>query len=69
MYTYHMNVWWSDADQAFLVEVPELPGAMADGTTPEEAMANAQVVIEHWIAVAREEGREIPEPQVYASAS
>lgn len=62
MYKYRMNVWWSEDDHAWLVEVPELPGAMADGATPEEAVANAQVVIENWIAVARELGREVPEP-------
>ncbi len=63
MYKYRMNVWWSEDDQAFLVELPELPGAMADGATPEEAVANAQVVIENWITVAREESREVPEPE------
>lgn len=63
MYKYRMSLWWSEDDQAWLVEVPELPGAMADGKTPEEAVANAQVVIENWIAFAREHGREVPEPE------
>ena len=69
MYKYRMNVWWSEEDQAFLVEVPELPGAMADGATPEEAVANAQEVIENWIAFAREHGREVPEPEAVASST
>lgn len=63
MYKYRMHVWWSDQDQRWLVEVPDLPGAMADGTTPEEAVANAQVVIGYWVETARELGREVPEPQ------
>ncbi len=63
MYKYRMNIWWSEANQVFLVEVPELPGAMADGATPAEAAAHAQEVIENWIAFAREHGREVPEPE------
>ena len=63
MYKYRMNVWWSEEDQIYLVEVPELPGAMADGATPSEAVANAQEVIAHWIAFAQEHGRDIPEPE------
>jgi predicted RNase H-like HicB family nuclease len=56
-------MWWSDDDQAFLVEVPELPGCMADGATQEEALANVQVIIKEWIDTARELGRDIPEPR------
>jgi predicted RNase H-like HicB family nuclease len=63
VYKYRLSLWWSDEDQAFLVEVPELPGAMADGATPEEAVRNAQEVIANWIAFAREHGRDVPEPQ------
>lgn len=51
-----MSIWWSEDDRAFLVEAPELAGAMADGTTPEEAVANAHEVIESRIAFAREHG-------------
>ena len=69
MYKYRMNVWWSEDDQAFLVEVPELPGAMADGATPEEAVAHAQEVIGYWIEVAREEGRAVPEPRAMAASA
>jgi len=64
VYKYRLNVWWSEEDRAFLVEAPELPGAMADGATPEEAVANAHQVIENWIAFAREHGREVPEPDL-----
>jgi predicted RNase H-like HicB family nuclease len=66
-YKYRMNVWWSEEDQAFLVEVPELPGAMADGATPEEAIANVRETIRLWIAFAREHGREVPEPEALAA--
>jgi len=60
---YEMIVYWSDADEAFLVEVPELPGCMADGTTYEEAVANAQTVVAAWIEQAEAMGRPIPAPK------
>ena len=62
-YHYHMNVYWSKPDKLWRVEVPELPGAMADGDTPEDAVANAQVIIQEWIETAREDGRPVPELQ------
>jgi predicted RNase H-like HicB family nuclease len=58
-----MVIYWSEEDQAFLVEVPELPGCMADGPSYEEAVINAQVVISEWIETARELGRPVPEPK------
>jgi predicted RNase H-like HicB family nuclease len=66
---YELIIYWSEEDQSFVVEVPELPGCMADGETYEEAVANAKTVIEEWIETAEEQGREIPEPKgrlVYA---
>ncbi len=63
MYRYELIVYWSDEDERFIVEVPELPGCMADGSTYEEAIKNVQQVIEEWIETARELGREIPEPK------
>jgi predicted RNase H-like HicB family nuclease len=62
---YRMNVYWSEQDQLWLVEVPDLPGAMVDGATPEEAVINAQLVIENRLEVAQMDGRPIPEPQPY----
>jgi predicted RNase H-like HicB family nuclease len=56
-------IWWSEADQAYLVEVPELPGCVADGATQEEALANAKIVIAEWIEAAQELGRPIPQPK------
>ncbi len=67
-YKYRMNVRWSPEDSAWLVEVPELPGAMADGATPEEAITNVQETIRLWIAVAREDGRAVPEPEALAAS-
>jgi predicted RNase H-like HicB family nuclease len=60
---YEVVIWWSADDKTFLVEVPELPGCMADGATYEEALANVQTVISEWIDTAREIGRDIPEPR------
>ncbi|MFO1289871.1 MAG: type II toxin-antitoxin system HicB family antitoxin [Nitrosomonas sp.] len=63
MIKYELIIYWSEQDQAFIVEIPELPGCMADGETYEKAVANAQTVIDHWITTARELGRQIPEPK------
>jgi predicted RNase H-like HicB family nuclease len=60
---YELIVYWSDADDAFIVEIPELPGCMADGETYEQAVAHARQVIEEWIETARELGRPVPEPK------
>jgi len=60
---YELILYWSQEDQAFVVEVPELPGCAADGASYQEAVNNAQVVIEEWIEAARAHGREIPVPR------
>jgi predicted RNase H-like HicB family nuclease len=60
---YELIIYWSEPDQSFVVEVPELPGCMADGATYEEAVANAKTVIAEWIETAQELGREVPEPK------
>ena len=60
---YELIIYWSEADQAFIVEVPELPGCAADGETYQEAVQNAEVVIQQWIETAQELGRPIPEPK------
>jgi predicted RNase H-like HicB family nuclease len=59
---YELIMYWSNEDNAFVVEAPELPGCMADGSTQTEALVNIQLVIEQWIQTAKELGREIPEP-------
>ena len=66
MYKYSMMVSWSEEAQAYIVSVPELPGCMADGKTPENAVENAQVIIQEWIETALEDGEEIPEPHLFS---
>ena len=60
---YEIIIYWSNEDQAFIAEVPELPGCAADGATYQEALANAEIVIREWIETAQEVGRPIPEPR------
>lgn len=63
MYKYERIIYWSDDDNAFIVEVPELSGCMADGATIEEAIKNSELVIKEWIEITIERGLEVPEPK------
>ncbi|MSP28455.1 MAG: type II toxin-antitoxin system HicB family antitoxin [Methylococcales bacterium] len=63
MIKYEMIIYWSDTDNAYLVEVPELAGCMADGETYQDAVKNAEQVINEWLETATELGRHIPEPK------
>jgi predicted RNase H-like HicB family nuclease len=63
MYRYGIIMYWSDADNSFIAEVPELPGCAADGNTYREALDNAEIVIREWIETAAELGRPIPQPK------
>ena len=60
---YEIIIFWSEEDQAFIAEVPELPGCMADGQTYQEALSNAETTIQEWIETAQEVNRPIPEPK------
>ena len=60
---YELIIYWSKDDNSFVVEVPELPGCMADGQTYAEAVKNAEQSIDEWIETARKLGRPIPEPR------
>ncbi|MCA2683813.1 MAG: type II toxin-antitoxin system HicB family antitoxin [Microcystis sp. M038S2] len=60
---YELIIYWSEEDQAFIVEVPELAGCMADGETYQEAVQNAELVIQEWIETAKQLERVIPEPK------
>ena len=64
---YSMIMSWSEEDQAYIVSVPELPGCMADGKTPVEAVKQVQIVINLWIETALEDGEEIPKPHLFSS--
>ena len=60
---YEIILYWSEDGQAFIAEVPELPGCAADGATYQEALASAETIIAEWIETARELGRPIPQPK------
>ncbi len=60
---YEIIIYWSDEDEAFIAEVPELPGCMADGKTYQEALRNVEIIISEWIVTAKELGRQIPQPR------
>lgn len=60
---YERIIFWSEDDQKWLVDVPELSGCMADGDTPAKALENVEKIIADWLATARELGREIPVPK------
>ncbi len=62
MFKYEAIIYWSDVDEIYIAEVPELPGCAADGESYAEAMANAEIVIDEWIETALALGRSIPEP-------
>jgi predicted RNase H-like HicB family nuclease len=63
MATYEKLLYWSEIDQKFIVEVPELPGCMADGENAAIALDNAEIIISEWIETAKELNREIPLPK------
>lgn len=63
MHKYERIIYWSENDNKFIVEVPELSGCMADGETAEQALKNAEVIITEWLETAEEIGREIPQPK------
>jgi predicted RNase H-like HicB family nuclease len=60
---YEIIIYWSDDDNAYIAEVPELPGCMADGKNYHEALSNAEQIINEWIETAKESGRPIPVPR------
>lgn len=63
MFKYERIIYWSNDDNAFIVEVPELPGCMADGETVEDAIKNSETIIKEWIETALDRGLEVPEPK------
>jgi len=60
---YAIMLYWSNEDDAYIAEAPELPGCMADGRTYQEALASIEVIIQEWIETANDLHRTIPEPK------
>lgn len=60
---YEVILYWSEIDQAFIAEVPELPGCAADGETYQQALQNVEVIMQEWIETAQELGRSVPKPK------
>ena len=63
MSKYEIIIYWSEIDNVYIAEVPELAGCMADGKTYFEALENVETIISQWIETAQSLNREIPEPQ------
>ena len=63
MYKYEVVVYWSEEDESYIAEVPELPGCMADGLTYTDALNNVEIAISEWIETAKLLGRDIPQPR------
>ena len=63
MHKYELIIYWSEEDKAYIAEVPELAGCMADGESYQCALKNVQVIIDEWIDTAKKLGRKIPRPK------
>jgi predicted RNase H-like HicB family nuclease len=63
MSDYHINVFYSDEDAAYVADIPDLEACSAFGATAEEALAEVEIAREAWLAAAREGGRPVPEPR------
>ena len=63
MHKYEVILYWSEEDQVFVAEVPELPGCIAHGKSQEESLASAQEAVQLWIDTAKEFGDPVPEPK------
>lgn len=63
---YEVVIYWSELDQCFLAEAPDLPGCMADGETYEAALAMMQEVMAIWLADAKRRGEALPKPRDHA---
>jgi predicted RNase H-like HicB family nuclease len=62
MSKYEIRIFWSEDDDAYIANVPELAGCMADGKTYDEALRNAELIISEWLETAALMGRKIPAP-------
>lgn len=62
-FKYEVIIYWSKEDKAFIAEIPELPGCMADGPTHQEALDNVEIIAQEWIETAKQKGRAVPKPK------
>jgi predicted RNase H-like HicB family nuclease len=60
---YEVIIYWSHEDSAFIAEVPELPGCMADGKTKAQALSAVERIAKEWVETAKSLGRDIPTPR------
>lgn len=63
VHKYETILYWSEEDNAFIAEVPELAGCMADGSTAIEALKNSEQIVQEWVETALEMGRDVPVPK------
>jgi len=63
MFKYEIIIYWSEEDNCYIAEVPELPGCAADGKSYKDVLENVEKIIEEWIETAKSIGREIPKPK------
>ncbi len=63
MTDYHINIFYSDADEGYIADIPDLQACSAFGTTPAEALTEVQRAKDAWIEAARAEGKPIPRPR------
>ncbi len=66
---YEISIYWSEDDGAYVAEVVDLPGCMADGPSYQDALAAAEVAIQEWIETAKELGRDIPAPRRHRASA
>jgi predicted RNase H-like HicB family nuclease len=64
---YHINIFWSDEDEGYIAEIPDLKGCSAPGTTPQNALSKLEKARAAWLEAARAEGRAVPEPRYRAA--
>jgi predicted RNase H-like HicB family nuclease len=62
MNKYPIEIYWSDEDDCFLAKAPDLPGCIAHGETEEEALSAIKELIQTWLEIAKEDGKQIPLP-------
>lgn len=60
---YEVIIYWSDDDEAYIAEMPELPGCASDGQTQQDALINLRVIAQEWMETGLELGRPVPEPK------